>query len=126
MGHPRAIGEAFHITTDEVLTWNQHYEAVGRALGVPPKLVHMASDTLIALEPNLAGGLLGDKASSVVLDNAKIKEFVPTYQATMTFQEGVNQAVAWFRADSARQSIDPQSNAMYARLLAANERVFVG
>jgi nucleoside-diphosphate-sugar epimerase len=122
LGHPRALGEAFHITTDEVLTWNQHYEAVGRALGVKPRLVQMASETLSALEPNLAGGLLGDKASSVVLDNAKIKQFVPSYLATMTFQAGVNQAVAWFRSDPARQSIDSQSNAMYERVLAANAR----
>jgi nucleoside-diphosphate-sugar epimerase len=122
-GQPRAIGEAFHITTDEVLTWNQYYQAVGRALGVEPKLVHIASETLCELEPNLSGGLLGDKASSVVLDNTKIKQFVPSYKATVTFQDGVNQAVAWFRSDPARQSVDPQFSEMYDQLLAAHARL---
>jgi len=125
LGLSPAIGQAFHITTDEVLTWNQHYEAVGRALGVKPNLVHMASDTLCALEPNLTGGLRGDKASSVVLDNSKIKRFVPGYRAAKTFQQGVEESVVWFRSDTARQTTDPQFNAMCDRLLAANARTLV-
>jgi len=120
VGHQQAIGHAFHITTDEVLTWNQHYEGLGRVLGVKPKLVHMASESICRIEPRLSGGLFGDKASSVVLDNSKIKRFVPGYQATTTLQEGLREAVAWFGADPGRQTIDPEFNAMCDRLLAAN------
>jgi nucleoside-diphosphate-sugar epimerase len=120
LGHQQVIGHAFHITTDEVLTWNQHYEALGRALGVKPKLMHMASESICRIEPHLSGGLLGDKASSVVLDNSKIKRFVPGYQATTTLQQGLRETVAWLQAEPGRRTIDPEFNAMCDRLLAAN------
>ena len=55
LGHRGAIGHTFHITSDEVLTWNQIYEAVAEAAGAPkPKLVHIASDFITACLPEFA------------------------------------------------------------------------
>lgn len=122
LGHQQAIGHAFHITSDEVLTWNQIAEAVAAAAGTEARIVHIASDFLIACRPDLAGTLLGDKAVSVVFDNRKIRRFVPGFCATTPFTHGIRQTLAWFDADPARQQVDAAADAMWDRLIAAYER----
>jgi nucleoside-diphosphate-sugar epimerase len=121
LGNPQAIGHAFHITSDEVMTWNQFYQIVGAAAGAEPQLVHIASDWIGACLPESLGGLLGDKSVSVVFDNAKIKRLVPGYQATTPFAEGIRQTMAWFDADPARQQIDQEANARWDKLIDAYE-----
>jgi nucleoside-diphosphate-sugar epimerase len=119
LGNPRAIGHAFHITTDEVLTWDQIYRSIADALGVEARIVHMPTDFIAKQEPGLGAGLLGDKAWSVVFDNTKIKRFVPAFQATIPFHTGIQTTVAWFEADERRKRVDPAVNATMDRLLAA-------
>jgi nucleoside-diphosphate-sugar epimerase len=122
LGHAGALGQAFHITSDEVLTWNQIYQIVARAAGAPtPKLVHMASDFIAACLPESAGGLLGDKSHSSVFDNSKIKRFVPDFLATTRFNAGVARSIAWFDADPARQQIDTVAEAAWDKLIASYE-----
>lgn len=122
LGHQGAIGHAFHITSDEVLTWNQIYEAVAHAAGVSqPKLVHIASSFISGCLPQFAGGLHGDKAHSAVFDNTKIKRFVPDFVATTRFRDGIARSVQWFDADPARQEIDSAANASWDRLIAGYE-----
>jgi nucleoside-diphosphate-sugar epimerase len=122
LGHQQAIGHAFHITSDEVLTWDQLYRIVGRAVGVEPQLVHIPSDFIAACVPAKEGTLLGDKAVSVVFDNTKIKRFVPGYCATTPFAEGVRKSLAWFNADPARKVIDHEVNATLDKLIATYEK----
>jgi nucleoside-diphosphate-sugar epimerase len=122
LGHAQAIGHAFHITSDEVLTWDQLFRIVGAAVGVEPKLVHIPSDFIIACVPEKEGTLIGDKSVSVVFDNSKIKRFVPGYCATTTFAEGVRQSLAWFNADPSRKQIDHQVNATMDKLISAYEK----
>ena len=86
LGNPHAIGESFHITGDEWLTWNQIFQLVGQAAGVPePKLVHIPSDLIAAYDPDWGAGLLGDKMHSMIFDNSKIKRVVPDYVARIPF-----------------------------------------
>ena len=87
MGNVHAVGHAFHITSDEVLTWNQIYGLIGEASGARPQLVHLASDFIAAFNPEDLGNLTGDKAQCGVFDNTKIKMFVPGYLATVPFAE---------------------------------------
>ena len=123
LGHPGALGQAFHITSDEVLTWNQIYAIVAAAAGAPaPRLVHIASDYLTACLPEFAGGLHGDKAHSVIFDNTKIKRFVPDFAATVPFHTGMARSLAWYDADPARQEIDPAAEATWDKLIASYER----
>lgn len=123
LGHQGAIGHAFHITSDEVLTWNQIYEDVAEAAGVShPKFVHIASDFIRACLPATTDGLLGDKSNCAVFDNSKIKRFVPDFVATTRFRDGIKRTLAWFDADPARQEIDHDADANYDRLVAAYER----
>lgn len=120
LGRKAAIGEAYHITSDEVLTWNQIYEAIGAAAGVEPKLVHISSDFLISYDPELKGGLLGDKAVSAVFDNSKIKSLVPEFAATVPFAEGIKRTIEWFEAHPDKCSEDEAWNEQMDRIIAAH------
>jgi nucleoside-diphosphate-sugar epimerase len=118
MGNPATIGHAFHITADELLSWDRIYQTIGDALGVKPRLVHIPSDFLCRVEPSLTGNLLGDKTHSSIFDNTKIKSFVPGFRCKIPFHVGVRKVLAWFDADPARQVADQKFNAMTDRLLA--------
>jgi nucleoside-diphosphate-sugar epimerase len=122
-GQPQAIGEAFHITSDEALTWNQIFAFTAAAAGVAsPQFVHIASDFIIACVPAVEGTLLGDKAQSAVFDNAKLKRVVPGFAARMPFAEGIKRTLTWFEADPARQTIDPELNKRWDKVIAAYAR----
>jgi nucleoside-diphosphate-sugar epimerase len=122
LGNEAAIGESFHITSDEVLTWNQIAEIIARAAGEEPRIAHIPSDFMAAIDPGIGEALLGDKALSLVFDNAKIRRFVPGWSATVPFAEGVARSIAWFEADPARQQVDRGRDALLDRILAEYAR----
>ena len=119
VGNPAAVGEAFHITSDEVLTWDQIYRTIAESLGVEANLVHIPTDFIARVAPQLAGGLLGDKTWSVVFDNSKIKAFVPGFKASIHFQDGIRHTLAWFAADKSRMRVDEAVNAEMDAILKA-------
>ncbi|MGP8225717.1 MAG: NAD-dependent dehydratase, partial [Terracidiphilus sp.] len=118
----QAIGHAFHITSDEVLNWDQIYTITARAAGVEPQMVHIASDYLGACLPDLVGSLTGDKSASVVFDNSKIKRFVPGYCAKVRFEEGVKRTVEWLDAEAGRRVIDEEADAAWDKIIAGYEK----
>ncbi|MBE6861541.1 MAG: NAD-dependent epimerase/dehydratase family protein [Ruminococcus sp.] len=94
IGNIHAIGEAYHITSDESLTWNQIYKAIADCLGVELKPYYVTSDFLSKTSNyDLLGSLIGDKANSVIFDNSKIKRAVPGYTATVRFDQGISQTI---------------------------------
>ena len=119
LGHPRTLGEAIHITSDDVLTWNQIAEALAAALGVTARLVHVPSDAIAAADPDWGAGLLGDKAHSMVFDNTKLRGIVPGWRAVIPFEQGARQIAAWYLADPARQVTDQALDAVMDKLAAA-------
>jgi nucleoside-diphosphate-sugar epimerase len=119
MGNPHTIGQAFHITSDYLLTWNQIYEQIGDALGKKPNIVHIPSDFIAQLDPNTGAGLLGDKSHSVIFDNSKIKRFVPDYVATIPFHEGIRRTIKWFQADESRMVVHPSDHELLENMLKA-------
>ena len=122
LGNPHAIGDAVHITSDEVLTWNQIFTILAHAAGVAgPHLVHVPSELIAAFDPDWGAGLLGDKAHSVTFDNSKIKRLVPDFVATIPFSQGAEEVIAWFDADPARQVVEPETNGLLDRIIAAYE-----
>ena len=118
LANPRTLGEAFHITSDDVLTWDQIAYALGSALGVTPRIVHVPSDVIAAHDPEWGAGLLGDKTHSMVFDNAKIKSMVPGWRAVVPFERGAREIAAWYLADPARQVVDEKLDALMDRLAA--------
>jgi nucleoside-diphosphate-sugar epimerase len=118
LGHHASVGHAFHITSDEVLNWNQIYEATAEAAGVDSlNVFHIASDFIAACLPDEIGGLHGYKSTSVVMDNAKIKRFVPDFVATTRYSEGIKNSIAWFDADKSRQKVDNEWNRTWDKLI---------
>lgn len=122
LGHQQAIAQAFHITSDEVMTWDQFYAATAAAAGLEANIIHIASDFIAACMPDKRGSLTGDKVTSVVFDNSKIKRFVPDFCATMPFNRGIERTLAWFEADPARQEIDTEFDQQLDRLISAYEQ----
>jgi len=123
LGHPAAIGDSFHITSDEWLPWNEIFLTVAAAAGVEPELVHVPSDAIAAADPVWGAALLGDKAHSVIFDNSKVKRLVPDYVARVPFVQGAREILDWYQADPARQKVDA---AMDATMDALVERYRVG
>jgi nucleoside-diphosphate-sugar epimerase len=120
LGHSRTVGEAFHITSDDVLTWDQIAHCLGRAAGVEPRIVHVPSDAVAAADPGWGAGLLGDKAHSMVFDNAKLRSVVPDYRATIPFEQGAREIVEWHDADASRRVVDARLDAVMDRLVEAH------
>ena len=124
LGCEQAVGHAFHITSDEVLTWNQIYREAGHAIGIEPNLIHIPSDLIAAYQLNALGSLIGDKANSAVFDNRKIRRFVPDFVATVPWSEGVRRAIAWHEADPSHCTLDDEANRAWDTIIAAYERAF--
>ncbi len=122
LGNPRALGEAFHATSDELLTWDAIYQAVAEAAGTRANIVHMASDDIVAAFPELTRTLLGDKAHSAIFDNSKIRRFVPEFNPTIRFADGIGRTIAWFLADASRRVVSADNDAKIARLLAIHDQ----
>jgi len=118
LAHPRTVGDVFHITSDDVLTWDQIAHSLAAALGVTPRIVHVPSDAIAAADPEWGSGLIGDKAHSMVFDNSKLRTVVPDFCATIPFEQGAREIVGWHDEDPARQQIDERLDALMDKLVA--------
>ena len=122
IGNPHAIGEAFQITNDETLTWNQIYECIAKALNVELKAYYVASDFLAAVSDyDFTGSLIGDKACSVVFDNTKLKTAVPEFKATVHFEDGIKRTIDNVLSKPELQVDDPEFDAWCDRVINALE-----
>jgi nucleoside-diphosphate-sugar epimerase len=120
VGNEKAIGEGFHITGDEVLTWNQIYAEIADAVGAKsPQIVKVPTDFICKIAPELTGNLKGDKAHPGVFDNSKIKRFVPEFQTRKPFHIGVRESVAWLRAHPDQQNLSPKVDETIDGVIAA-------
>lgn len=122
LGAPRALGEAFHITGDRSWSWNEIFQAIAAALGVPePRWVHVASDTLVRYNAAWEGPLLGDKSPSVRFDNSKVKSVVGDFEAPIDPWEGMRLVARDFPPSAS--AFDPAMDALYDRIVAEQERL---
>jgi nucleoside-diphosphate-sugar epimerase len=116
LGNTRTIGEAFHITSDDVLTWNQITMILAKAAGAEAKIVHVPSDTIAAADPAWGAALLGDSAHSMIFDNSKLRSVVPDYVATITLEQAAPEIMAWHDQDPSRQAVDVDLDALMNKL----------
>lgn len=120
VGNEKAVGEAFHITGDEVLTWNQIYAEIAEAVGgKTAHIIKIPTDFICKIAPDLTGNLKGDKAHPGVFDNSKIKRFAADFQTHKSFRVGVRESVSWLRAHPEQQNLSPKVDAMIERVIAA-------
>jgi len=127
LGRPSAFGEAFHITSDDVLSWNQIYLAIGHAMGVQPKVVHLPTEFIQLAEPDWfwSGLLDGDLSHSEVYDNTKIRNYVPGFRPTRMFEREIYRILAHRKAHPEQTMGDPAEDAVYTRLVAKYEQARV-
>ena len=120
-GRSQAVGDSFTITSDEYLPWDAIYAEYARAAGAPaPRIVHVASDTMAAANPEWSGPLLGDRSHSVIFDNTKVKALVPDFVCTTPVALGFREAIAWYDAHPEQQVVDAALNATLDRLAGAH------
>jgi len=124
LGHSAAVGEAFHITSDDKPTWDAIHHILGRAAGVRPKLVHVPSELIAAHDPDWGASLLGDKTYSKVFDNTKVRRLVPDYRAVIPYARAAAEQIAWYDADERRRVVDDATNATMDRVLEHYDRAW--
>ncbi|MCI0553864.1 MAG: NAD-dependent epimerase/dehydratase family protein [Anaerolineae bacterium] len=124
LGNNKAIGEAFHITSDEVLTWNQIFLEVYQALSLEPNIMHISSEMIIRHDPDKLGTLLGDKVNSAIFDNSKIKRFVPEFSCEVNWAEGLRRCLTWFESHPEFRTVDEKMNNVWDSTIAAYEKAF--
>lgn len=120
LGNPRAIGEAFHITSNELLTWDMIYKEMAKALGVHAKIVHVTSEKIATYNKEIGDSLLGDKTHSMIFDNSKIRSVVPDFKCEIPFSQGAREIVKWYKEDPSRQIIDNKLDEMFDKIIADN------
>jgi uncharacterized protein YbjT (DUF2867 family) len=120
LGVSRALGEAFHITSDRSWSWNEIFEAIAAALGVGrPALVHVASDTLVRYRAEWEGPLLGDKSPSVAFDNRKVKGVVGEFACPIDPWQGMRMVAE--RYPPSADDFDPALDRLLDRIAAEQE-----
>ena len=124
LGRHEATGRAFHVTSDEVLTWEEIYRVAAEEAGARPHLVHLPSDLIASLDPSMRESLHGDKMHSIVFDTSRLRALVPDFRPQVRWREGVRRCLRWFEADSARQTVDAAADERWDRMIAAYERAF--
>ena len=117
LGKEKAIGDAFHITNNELLTWNMIYELIAKELGVEAKLVYVPSEVINKYDKDLGDGLLGDKSCSMIFDNTKIKSIVPEFDPKTPYSEGVKDMVNWYLGEASDKTVDPHINDLMERII---------
>jgi nucleoside-diphosphate-sugar epimerase len=118
LGNSAAIGEIFHITSDEVLTWNSICATVAKAAGGELIPVHVASETLARYDKDWGDSLLGDKAHSVIFDNSKIRRLVPEFNPRISFEQGASEITAWYASHPEFQVVDAGFDGLLDRVIA--------
>ena len=121
-GKKEAIGEVFHITSDELLTWNQIYQMMSDELGVHLNAVHIPSYFIAKYNPEHGAGLLGDKSHSVIFDNSKIKKLVPEFDCKIPFSQGVKEIIGWYKNNKDWQVVNKEINKSIDGIIGAYER----
>ena len=118
IGNQHAIGEAFQITNDETLTWNQIYQTIAKKLGVEYKPYYVASQFLAdTSDYDFLGSLIGDKSNSVIFDNTKLKRAVPGLAMNIRFEEGIGRTIDYVLSHEECQIEDPEFDAWCDKLI---------
>jgi nucleoside-diphosphate-sugar epimerase len=117
LGKNEAIGEAFHITSDEWLTWNQIHLMIAEAFGTEAKIVHVPSSIIARYHKQIGDSLQGDKMHSMIFDNSKLKQLVPEFKATIPFSTGIKQIVSWYNANESFRIVDKNLDEIFDRII---------
>ena len=119
MGNEKAIADEFHITSDDILSWNQINGAIASAAGLDPERIYeqtvfIPTDLLVRFDKDaFEGPIKGDKANAAIFDNSKVRSLVPDYRTQHRFEDSVHESIAWFMDKPERRGVDAAANALY-------------
>ena len=119
LGNPAALGQAFHIVGEEILTWDMILETYGAALGRKPNIVHIPSEYIAAMNPAWGAPMFGERRWSTIFDCSKIKRLSPGFRTAVPLAHGLRKSLAWFDAHPAAKIIDKAADAEFDRILAS-------
>lgn len=122
LGNPHTIGDSVHITSNEILTWDQIYRCVAAAAGAEPLLVHRSSEQIAEVLPDWGPSLVADFAHSLLFDNTKIRRFAPEFAATVPFADGAREIIEWHDANPALCRVNAEVDAALDRLVQLSPR----
>ncbi|MCF7803083.1 MAG: NAD-dependent epimerase/dehydratase family protein [Candidatus Marinimicrobia bacterium] len=122
-GQNEAIGEDFHITSDEYLPWNKINRLLLENAGLGAELIHLPSDLIVKYDAEFGAGLLGDKAHSMIFDNSKIKKMVPEFEAKVPFTDGAKEIADWYLSNQDDVSVDEDLDKTMDRMVADYESI---
>jgi nucleoside-diphosphate-sugar epimerase len=123
LGNARAIGDSFHITSDEWLSWNQIHLLMAQAAGTETKLMYLPSHIIAKVDRDWGDSLLGDKTHSMIFDNSKVKRLVPGWEARIPFSHGAEEIMTYYDGDPIRQVVDPAFDAAMDKLVEIAHRL---
>lgn len=126
VGNPNSLGEAYHITSDELLTWDRIHQLLASALGVEADIIHLPLDFIEQEAPEFGPGLRGDKSYSVIFDNSKIKAAVPDFQPRISYARGIRRSVEYLEAHPEKKIIDTEKDALMDRMISTYLQGFAG
>jgi nucleoside-diphosphate-sugar epimerase len=124
LGRDEAVGESFHITSDEWLTWDRIHHILARAADTTAEIVHVPSEIIHGYDREWGESLLGDMTLSMIFDHSKFKRFVPDFAATIPFSQGAEEIIAWYDADPSRRIIDDELDRTMSRIIADWQQAF--
>jgi nucleoside-diphosphate-sugar epimerase len=124
LGNHQTIGQAFNITSDEVLSWDQIILEAFNALEMEPRIIHIPSDLIARYWPHAEGSLIGDKSNSAVFDNTRIKRVVPGFNCSVKWAEGLRRSLAWFDSHPEHQTMDEALDATWDKIIAGYEKAY--
>ncbi len=123
LGNSATIGEAYHITSDELLTWNQIYRIVAQKAGLDLQIIHLPSSFIAKYGADWGASLLGDKSHSVIFDNSKIRKIVGDFSAGIPFSQGAEEIINWYQSDENRQQVDLRLDSLMDKMISDYESI---
>ncbi|MEW6653840.1 MAG: SDR family oxidoreductase [Bacteroidota bacterium] len=117
LGNSSTIGEAYHITSDETLTWNEIAKLLAHSAGFELRTAHIPSIFIKKYDDEWGSGLLGDKAHSVKFDNSKIKTIAAQFKPAIKFEKGAEEIVDFYVNRKMENHINEKLNQLMDRIL---------
>ena len=99
-GCRKTLGQIYNICGRDLLTWNEYYAAVGRAVGRAPRIVHVPTDAILREAPEGATGFLREIGRyHGAYSTAKLRRDVPGFDPRIGVEEGTRRHIRWLAAE---------------------------
>jgi len=117
LGNSKCIGEAYHITSDETMTWNQIAETIALAARLELKITHLPAEFITKYDEEWGSNITGDKGYDTVFNNSKIRSIIPQFKAVIPYREGIKEVIAWY-SEPKNQLVNSEIDLLMDKMIA--------